>query len=181
MTNAVRTAAAYQDNLRVAATSADTAVLTVASPTDIAAGATGNVTVSAVAAGVLTGASVSLDLTSKALTASGLADGATTSQSVAVTGTAYDYAVANVAASFDLGNVRVGATKTLSVGNATVSNAAYQDKLAVTVTAVGNAALGAVADASIAAGQTGVITYSVNAAGALTGTTTLGFTSTAPA
>ena len=179
MTNAVRTAAAYQDNLRVAATSADTDVLTVASPTDIAAGATGNVTVSAVAAGVLTGASVSLDLTSKALTASGLADGATTSQSVAVTGTAYDYAVANVAASFDLGNVRVGATKTLSVGNATVSSATFQDNLAVTVTAVGNAALGAVADASIAAGQTGVITYSVNAAGALAGTTTLGFTSTA--
>ena len=40
VTNAVRTAAAYQDNLRVAATSADTDVLTVASPTDIAAGAT---------------------------------------------------------------------------------------------------------------------------------------------
>ena len=177
VTNAVRTLAAYQDDLGVTAT-AGTAQLTLANPALIAAGATRNVVVTAAKAGLLTD-TLTLSLASKALAASGLADGATTSQTVAVTGTAYDYAVGNVASSFDLGNVRVGATKTLSVGNVAAGDATYQDNLAVTVTAVGNAALGAVADASIAAGQTGLITYSVNAAGDLAGTTTLAFTSTA--
>ena len=94
VTNAVRTLAAYQDDLGVTAT-AGTTQLTLANPALIAAGATRNVVVTAAKAGLLTD-TLTLSLASKALTASTLADGATTSQTVAVTGTAYDFASATV-------------------------------------------------------------------------------------
>ncbi|NBO15892.1 MAG: choice-of-anchor D domain-containing protein, partial [Betaproteobacteria bacterium] len=97
VTNAVRTAAAYQDDLAVAATSSAPGVLGVTNPANVAAGATGNVLLSAVKAGVLDGTSVSLGLTSKALAISNLADGATTTQSVAA-GLAGADATASIAA-----------------------------------------------------------------------------------
>ncbi|GBL30557.1 hypothetical protein EMGBS10_17070 [Opitutia bacterium] len=182
VTNAVRTLAAYQDDLGVVAT-AGTTQLTLANPSLIPAGATRNVTVTAAKAGLLTD-TLTLSLSSKALTVSGLADGATTTQTVAVTGAAYDFASASHDATLALGNVRVttnATTGTLTVTNALAANgtAAYQDKLDVTATS-SNARLSVLGGASaIAATATGDVTVRAITAGSLAGNLTLGFTSKA--
>ena len=153
------------------------------SPALIAAGATRNVVVTAAKAGLLTD-TLTLSLTSKALTGTGLADGAATTQTVAVSGTAYDFAVASHAATLALGNLRVNtAQRTLAVTNALAANgtAAYQDTLDVTATS-SNARLGVVSGATgIAATAAGDVTVKALTAGSLAGSLTLGLTSKAVA
>ncbi|NBO15893.1 MAG: hypothetical protein EBV20_12325, partial [Betaproteobacteria bacterium] len=126
-TNAVRTAAAYQDDLSVAS-AFGTNKLTAVNPANIAAGVTRDLVVTAAKAGLLTD-TLTLTYGSKALAISGLADGANTTQAVAVTGTAYDVAAATHEATLALGNIRVTTgTGSLSVTNtlATGGDASYQ-------------------------------------------------------
>jgi hypothetical protein len=146
--NSTITNAAYQDALQVVATSSNSGVLSAVNPANIVAGTTGNVAVTTVVAGSLAGTNVALALTSKAA-AAGLDDAVLTAQTVAITGAVYDYATSSVPATLVIGNVRLGATRTLSVDNVTVANAAYQDALAVTVTNSGSLALSAVAGPAI--------------------------------
>ncbi|NBP46309.1 MAG: hypothetical protein EBU72_14045, partial [Betaproteobacteria bacterium] len=176
--NSTITNASYQDALQVAATSSNTGVLTVANPANITAGQTGNVVLTTGVAGSLAGTNVSLVLTSKAA-ASGLSDATLTPQTVAIAGAAYDYASPDVPAGLTFGNVRLGATATLAVGNTTIANASYQDALAVTVTSAGNAALSAVAGSAISAGSSGNVVFTANAPGSLAGTASLGLQSKA--
>jgi len=104
------------------------------------------------------------------------------SQNFAVTGAAYDYAVAAVAPTLAFGNVRVAAgttDRTLAVTNTLVAaDAAFQDSLTVTATAGTHAAL---APADILAGAAGnvTVTASTAVAGSLADTLALGFTSNA--
>ena len=102
--------------------------------------------------------SVTLTLGSKALTVSGLADASLAAKSVAVTGAVYDYALASVPTTRALGNIRVGATANLSVGNTTATSADFQDRLAVAAT---SSATGRLTDTkqSVAAGAACCIVF----------------------
>ncbi|MFM7241852.1 MAG: beta strand repeat-containing protein, partial [Opitutia bacterium] len=175
VSNALITDAAYQDKLAVVATGATG--LTLTNPADIAAGASGNVTLGASVAGSLTG-NLSLAFTSKALAGTTLTDVALTGGSIALTGAAYDYAQAAVATSLALGNVRVGALANLGVTNTVVTSAAYQDSLDVTATtAVGT--LGLTDPANILAGKTGNVVVTAAKAGSLAGDVSLALSSNA--
>ncbi|NBP46231.1 MAG: choice-of-anchor D domain-containing protein, partial [Betaproteobacteria bacterium] len=175
--NAVITAAAYQDDLAVAATGGN-AKLTLANPAVIAAGATGAVVVTPIAAGSLAD-SLSLALTSKALTGTGLSDLSLAPKTVALTGAAYDYANASYASAISLGNVRKGAAVTRSISNAVLTSAAYQDNLLVTAsTGATGLTVGAPATA-IAAGASGDLSFAVSAVGVLSANVALGLESVA--
>jgi fibronectin-binding autotransporter adhesin len=173
--------AAYQDNLAVAATTAN-AKLTLGNPATIAAGATGNVTLTAAAAGTLAG-TTTLALTSQALTGTGLTDLSLDAQSTAITGAAYDYANANVStANVAFGYIHVGAaavSRNITIQNQTITSAAYQDKLAAsvsqTLSGVTNTTI-----ADIAAGATSsiVLTAATGTARSLAGNIELSLTST---
>ena len=77
-------------------------------------------------------------------------------QSVAVTGVAYDYAKPTVASTLALGNVRTNTAATLGVANTVITNALYQDSLAVAATTtLGNVLVAS--PANIAAGQSDVV------------------------
>jgi hypothetical protein len=128
LTNAVVSAAGFQDSLDTAVLGAP-ARLAVATPANLLASATGNVVVTAAAAGSLAG-SVSLGYVSNANGVTGLANENLAAGSLAVTGVAYDYARGIVAAGQSLGNVRVGATAAVAVTNATVSDAALSPRTA---------------------------------------------------
>ncbi|NBX34435.1 hypothetical protein EBR16_03610, partial [bacterium] len=176
VTNAVRTAAAYQDDLSVAS-AFGTNKLTAVNPANIAAGVTRDLVVTAAKAGLLTD-TLTLTYGSKALAISGLADGANTTQAVAVTGTAYDVAQPAFNATLALNNIRTGAGANLAVGNTTVTAAAYQDDLAIAASAA-NGKLTLTNPALVAAGASGNVAVVANAAGSLAGDLTLGFTSKA--
>ncbi|NBX34485.1 hypothetical protein EBR16_03860, partial [bacterium] len=178
LTNTTRTNAAYQDSLdAVASTTVGT--LAVASPANLAAGSTGYVGVTAAKAGSLAG-NVAVALTSNANGVLNLSNASLGTTNLAVTGAAYDYAAATVAASLSLGNLRVGATTNLGVTNTLAANgaAAYQDKLAV-AGASANANLTFVNPADIAATESGNVTLRAAYAGSLAGTATLTLTSKA--
>ena len=135
VSNAVITAAAYQDDLSVAS-AFGTNKLTAVNPANIGAGLSGNVVVTAAKVGSLAD-TLTLTYGSKALAASGLANGADTTQSVTVSGTAYDLAQPSHAATFDLQNIRVTTgTGSLKVTNAVAAggDANYQDKLDIAAT-----------------------------------------------
>ena len=154
------------------------AKLAFASPANIAAGNTGNVGLTVLAAGSLSD-SVTLTLGSKALTVSGLADASLAAKSVAVTGAAYDYAQAAYASSVSLGNVRRGAALTRTIANTVATSAAYQDNLLVTASTT-NANLAVLAPAAaIAAGATGDLTFTASAVGSLAANVALGLQSVA--
>ncbi|NBO16016.1 MAG: choice-of-anchor D domain-containing protein, partial [Betaproteobacteria bacterium] len=151
LTNTVVTAAAYQDSLDIVASGAP-ATFTLAAPSKLFAGQSGDVVVTATKAGSLA-ANISLALTSNANGLTGLANSALAGQTVAVTGAVYDLANPSYAATQALGNLRVGVTaRTVDVTNATITSAGYQDKLAVRAT--GAAALTLTNPADIAAGAT---------------------------
>ena len=175
--NTVISTAAFQDDLSVAAAGAN-AKLAYANPANIAAGNTGNVGLTVLAAGSLSD-SVTLTLGSKALTVSGLADASLAAKSVAVTGAAYDYAQAAYASSVSLGNVRRGAALTRAIANTVATAAAYQDNLLVTASTT-NANLAVLAPAAaIAAGATGDLTFTASAVGSLAANVALGLQSVA--
>ena len=122
--------------------------------------------------------SVALGLTSNANGVTSLGNLALDGATVAITGAAYDLASPTYVATNALGNLRVGVTtKTLAVDNATISNLAYQDKLAVVAT--GAAGLTLTNPADIAAGEAGNVTLGASVAGSLTGNLSLAFTSKA--
>ncbi|NBR33066.1 MAG: choice-of-anchor D domain-containing protein, partial [Sphingomonadaceae bacterium] len=179
VTNAVVTAAAFQDSLDVVAASAN-GKLTLAAPGNILASASGNVGVTANTAGSLAG-TVTLGLTSNANGVVGLENTALAGQSFAVTGAAFDYATATAASTLAFGNVRVAAGTTarnLAVTNTVTTSAAFQDSLDVTAAAALHTA---VAPGNLLAGASGdvVVTASTAVAGSLADTLTLGFTSNA--
>ncbi len=178
VTNTTITNASYQDSLDVVATNGGNTKLTVGNPANITAGNSGNVTYTANAAGSLATTS-SLGFTSNANGVSGLSNSALTAGSVSVTGNAYDLANPSQASSLDIGSVRVGAATQLSVANATITNASYQDSLDVVATNGGNTKLTVGNPANITAGNSGNVTYTANAAGSLATTSSLGFTSNA--
>ena len=172
LTNTTYTNAAYQDSLDAVASTA-VGTLSLANPANILAGKSAAVTVTAAKAGSLAG-DVTFALTSNANGVTGLA--ATTAlagQTVAVTGAAYDLANPTYASTLALGNLRRGVTTNLAVTNTTVTDAAYQDKLAVAATA-GNGNLSFVNPADIAATASGNVGVTVAKAGSLAATATLG-------
>ncbi|NCA02888.1 MAG: hypothetical protein EBS87_12150, partial [Sphingomonadaceae bacterium] len=173
--NTTITDAAFQDNLAVVATGA--AGLTLTNPADIAAGASGNITLGASVAGSLAG-NLSLGLTSKALTGTTLTDVTLAGGSIVLTGAAYDYAQAAVGSTLALGNRRVGYATNVAVTNTVVTDAAYQDSLDVTATtAVG--ALTLANPANILAGKSGNVVVTAATAGSLAGDVALALTSNA--
>jgi autotransporter-associated beta strand protein len=180
LTNTVLTGgnATYQDDLQVsgAKTSANVGL---SSPTLLAAGNSGNVTISAAKAGALTD-TVSLTLTSKAQSGlTGLTNLGLTGQTIAVTGTAYDLATATLAAnSVSFGNVRTGVTNNLSLTNTVLTggNATYQDDLAA-VASKTNANLTVSSPADIAAGSSANLGLTAFSAGSLADTVSLALTS----
>jgi hypothetical protein len=136
VTNTVTTSADFQDSLDVVAATANGNLL-LTNPANILAGQTRSVGVKANLAGSLD-ATVALGLTSNTNNVAGLTNDALAGQSIAVTGAAYDYAVAAVAPTLAFGNVRVAAgttARTLAVTNTLVAaDAAFQDSLTVTAT-----------------------------------------------
>jgi fibronectin-binding autotransporter adhesin len=107
---------------------------------------------------------------------------------VAVTGTGYDWANAKVAAAvLAFGNVRTGSAATaqnVAVGNQTVVNATYQDRLDVSGSTT-NAKVTATGFSNLAASASGTTTSSVSlaantaTAGSLASTVSLSYTSNA--
>ena len=178
VTNTTVSNATYQDNLNVLAT-ATNANLSFANPADLAAGNSGNVVVTAANVGVLN-TTISLGLTSKVL--SGvitLTDAALTTQTVALTGTAYDVATATLGSTtLALGNVRTLATGNIGLTNTVLTggNATYQDNLQVVATST-NAKLAFANPANLAASTSGNVVVTAATAGSLTGTANLALTS----
>ena len=147
--------------------------LSVANPANILAGASGNVTVTAAKAGALTD-TVSLTLTSKVQTGvTGLTNVGLTGQTVGVTGTAYDYANAVIAdTTVAFGNIHVGAaavTRNLSVSNAKITNATYQDNLTATATAVTGVSVNTLSELAADTSGNLVFTAATGTAGSLAG------------
>ncbi|NCA02831.1 MAG: choice-of-anchor D domain-containing protein, partial [Sphingomonadaceae bacterium] len=177
VTNTVFLSATYQDSLDVVATSAN-AKLGFANPAKIDAGLSGDVAVTAVAAGSLAG-NIALALTSNANGLAGLTNEALVGQSVAVTGAAYDLARATLASgTLAMGNVRLGQSVAMGVTNTATTDAAFQDSLDVLATSA-NGSLTVVSPANIAAGLSGNVTVATNLAGAIAGTVNLGLASNA--
>ena len=86
----------------------------------------------------------------------------------------------SVASTLALGNVRTNTAATLGVANTVITNALYQDSLAVAATTtLGNVLVAS--PANIAAGQSDVVGVAIGNAGSLTGTIVLGLTSKAAA
>ncbi|NBO16068.1 MAG: hypothetical protein EBV20_13230, partial [Betaproteobacteria bacterium] len=177
VTNAVVSAAAFQDALAVGATGGN-AKLAFVAPADIAAGASGDVGVTVLAAGSLAD-SLTLAFTSKALAGTGLSDLALAAKNVALTGAAYDYASPSYAATMDLGNIRKGGAVTRSVANAVLTSAAYQDNLLVTATTANQALTVGAPATAIAAGASGNLSFTGTAVGVLSANVALGLESVA--
>ncbi|NBP46213.1 MAG: choice-of-anchor D domain-containing protein, partial [Betaproteobacteria bacterium] len=187
MTNTVVTSAAFQDALRVVANAAN-GKLTATGLTSLAAGDTADLTVTAstAAAGSLAG-DLDLLLTSLAKSGTGLNNADLTAGKLTTTGAVYDYAQPTyVATTLDFGNVRAGATvaaKGIAVNNLVVTDAAYQEALAVSASSA-NAKLAFGSLAGLAAGNAAgdvSVAASTTTAGSLAGTVNLGFTSLAKA
>ena len=169
---------AYQDSLNVTPGTIANIALGVSGSFNLAAGNSGSVTYTANTAGTL-GATSTLGLVSSANGVTGLSNSTLATGNVSVSGAAYDYARPSYAASLAFNNVRVGATRALTVGNTTISNSAYQDSLNVTPNNGGNGALGVSGSFNLAAGSSGSVTYTANTAGTLGATSTLGLVSSA--
>jgi hypothetical protein len=113
-------------------------------------------------AGQLSGSTI-LNLTSNAVSGSGLSNTNST-QSVTITGAAYNYASAVYSgATLAFGNVHEGATasQTVAFSNQTVTNASYQDSLNVSAT-TGNSLVTATGFTGLLAGTNGNLTIGVN-------------------
>jgi fibronectin-binding autotransporter adhesin len=177
--NTTVTNAAFQDGLDVVASSSN-GNLTVVSPAKIVAGQSGNVGVTATAVGDLA-ATITLNLTSNANGIAGLNDQALTAKTVAVTGTAYEYASAGLSSkTIAFGQLHVGATAvsdTVAVANTLVA-AGYQDNLSVTANAVAGVTTSSISE--LAAGGSANLTFTADTsvARSLTGAVTLNLTST---
>jgi len=194
--NQTVTNAAYQDLLNVSG-SATNAAVTATGFTGLAAstgGATTNnlsVGVSTATAGSLAG-TVNLTLVSNANGVAGLSNGTATvvgtPGAITTTGGVYDYANAKYTGNtLAFGNVHQGASvasKDVTFGNQTVTNASYQDTLNVSAT-TGNSLVGATGFTGLAASTngltTGNLTVSVNTAtaGSLASTLSLSLVSNA--
>ena len=186
-TNTVVTSDTYQDALRVLS-AAGNAKISAANLSSLAAGATADlaVTASTATAGSLAG-NIDLALTSLAKANTGLADVNLAAGQLTTTGAVYDYAKPTYdATTVAFGNVRAGATvaaQGITVSNLVVTDAAYQEALAVAATSAnGKLSLaglsGLVAGDAVGTVQVAAVT---SAAGSLAGTVNLGFTSLAKA
>lgn len=169
--------ALYQDSLGVSAARTNLN-LSLVNPGLVLPLSSDNVVITAASAGFLDD-TIGLTLTSSALV-NDLTNVNLASGTVTVTGLAYDFAKPTVSPTRALGNVRVGATANLVVTNTTISNASFQDKLAVAATSSATGVI-TVADpaAPIAAGQSGNVVLTAMAPGLLTSTAALGFVSQA--
>jgi hypothetical protein len=99
--------------------------------------------------------------------------------SLGTTVNVYDYASPSLVTSLSFSNVRVGATKNLSVSNNTISNASFQDSLDVTGSLPGGSNLGVSGPVNVTAGGSTSLTYTATMAGSLAATSTVGLTSNA--
>ncbi|NBR57468.1 MAG: choice-of-anchor D domain-containing protein, partial [Chitinophagia bacterium] len=171
VTNTLFTNAGFQDSLDVTG-AVTNGKLAVSLPVNAAAGATGDVTVTAstASAGALAD-TLGLAFFSNANGVAGLTGQALTGGAVAITGAVYDLANAAVAPALAFGNVRTGTVRAVGVSNAAITAAAYQDSLDVTAT-TGNARLALTNPANIAADATGAVTVRAATAGSLAGTIT---------
>ncbi|NBV56067.1 MAG: choice-of-anchor D domain-containing protein, partial [Verrucomicrobia bacterium] len=182
-TNTVTTSADFQDSLDVVAATANGNLL-LTNPANILAGQTRAVGVKANLAGSLD-ATVALALGSNTNGVTGLVGETLAGQSIAVTGAAYDYAVAAVTnRDLDFGNVRKGgvlAAQSLAFANTLVTDAAFQDQLLV-ATSANNAKLTATG-ALVTAGTSADLTVAASTAtaGTLADALTVALTSKAAA
>jgi autotransporter-associated beta strand protein len=153
----------------------------------IAAGASGSgnltVGITAASAGTQSG-SATLALQSTAVNSSGLSAYNLSSQAITITGTAYDIASPTyVTTAKDFGNVRAGASvsdQNINFANTTITNANYQDSLAVSGSKTNSKiSLGTVSN--ITAGNNANLSVTANTAtaGSLADTITLTLTSNA--
>ena len=179
VSNATITDSAFQDSLDVAATTTN-ANLALTNPGRIMAGAADTLAVRAATAGSLA-TTLSVGLTSNANGVAGLTNEALASQSVAVTGAAYDLARATLGAtSVAFGNVRTGTAATVAVTNPVTTDALYQDSLDV-VASTANGNLRLTDPANLLASQSGNVGVKAHLAGSLDATVALALTSNANA
>ena len=149
--------------------------------TTAAAGTTGVVTLGldSLTAGAKSGSSI---VTVSSVGVGTFANTSLVSGTVALSGSVYDYATATIAdATLAFGNVHVGATgvtRNVSVTNTKVTDAAYQDNLSATATAVTGLSVNTLS--ALAADTSGnlVFTASAGTAGSLAGAVTFTLNST---
>ncbi|MGH7995473.1 MAG: beta strand repeat-containing protein, partial [Opitutaceae bacterium] len=137
-------------------------------------------------AGQLTG-TATLGFETEAINGSGLGTASVGSQTVNVTGTAYQLAQASVAPTdnpLNLGNARIGGTlsQNLTITNSAPDTSGYTETLGGTVqgTSGSATATGSISNVAAQASSTGIaVGLATSAAGAVSGSATLAFTSNA--
>ena len=187
VTNTAPNTGGFTETLGAAVTGTTGAVNTTGSVTGLAQGASSNaigVSLNTGAAGALSG-SATVAFSSQAINGSGLGNTALGSQTVNVTGTAYQLAAVNTLTTpVNLGNVHVGGTlgTTLNITNTASNTGGFTETLGASVTGTTGAASTAGSITGLAVGaSSNAVSLNLNTAtaGALTGTATVAFTSQA--
>jgi autotransporter-associated beta strand protein len=184
--NAVRTSSTYQDSLDVVATNGGNAAISVANPSNLTAGASGNITFTVSEAGSLA-TTASIGLTSNCNGVPGLSNSTLPTGSVAITGAAYNPASANkVTSSVNLGVIHAGdsfGTQALSIQN-TAPSGSYTEGLDASLGgATGDATFGGTPVTNLGGQGTsnsltvGLGNMNMTTCGTKTGTVTLNLTS----